>query len=288
MDLTLDAQRKPAEMLSFFEIDSGMKVADLAAGGGYTTEALARTVGETGLVYGQNNEFILTRFAEKPWSERLTKSVMSKVRRVDREFESPLPEEAKDLDAAIMVLFYHDLVWFKTDRAKFNQSIFEALKPGGVFGIVDHSARPGDGLSVSKTLHRIEETVLIEEIEQAGFVLDGSADFLRHPEDPRDWSASPSTAGDKRGESDRFVLRFKKTLKQTAADDKLAASSPSVCDEPRPQNCESKGEVVCATVDTKIRCITAPCPSTELKNYANACQACADQLVQSYVPGACR
>ena len=74
-DRALDAGRFPAEMLAFFGIRPGMRVAELGAGGGYTTELLARAVGPTGRVYGQNSKFVLERFAEKPWSERLAKPV---------------------------------------------------------------------------------------------------------------------------------------------------------------------------------------------------------------------
>src|SRR5712675_1251267 len=64
-DRALDGGRHPAEMLAFFGIAPGMKVAELGAGGGYTAELLARAVGPTGVVYGQNNKFVLERFAEK-------------------------------------------------------------------------------------------------------------------------------------------------------------------------------------------------------------------------------
>ncbi|MEZ4311593.1 MAG: methyltransferase domain-containing protein [Polyangiaceae bacterium] len=209
-DRKLDAGRHPGEMLAFFGIAPGMKVAELAAGGGYTAELLARTVGPTGVVYGQNSKFLLDRFAEKPWSERLTKPVMKTVVRVDRDFDDPLPAEATNLDAVFMVLFYHDTVWFKTDRGKMNAAIFKALKPGGIFAIVDHSGRAGTGTSEAETLHRIEESVLRAELEQAGFKLAAEASFLRNPDDTRDWSASPRTAGERRGTSDRFVLKFVK------------------------------------------------------------------------------
>ncbi len=208
-DRALDAGRKPAELLSFLGVAPGMRVADLAAGGGYTTELLARLVGETGTVYGQNTKFILG-FAEKPWSERLTRPVMKHVVRIDSEFDEPLPADVKELDLVTLVLFYHDTVWMKTDRARMNKNIFGALKSGGVFGVVDHSAKTGDGLNDVQTLHRIEQSIVKAEIEQAGFVLDAEADFLREPGDARDWSASPRTAGERRGHSDRFVLRFKK------------------------------------------------------------------------------
>jgi predicted methyltransferase len=209
-DRALDGGRFPAETLAFFEIRSGQRVAELGAGGGYTTELLARVVGPTGRVYGQNPKFVLERFAEKPWSERLAKPVNAQVVRVDREFDDPLPPEAVNLDAVLIVLSYHDAVWLETDRARMNAAIFAALKKGGVYGVIDHSARTGTGANDTKTLHRIEESVVTAEIEQAGFVLEKAADFMRNAADPRDWNASPTTAGEKRGTADRFVLRFRK------------------------------------------------------------------------------
>lgn len=211
-DRALDAQRKPVELLTFLDLKPGMKVAELVAGFGYTAELLARAVGPTGQVFGQNNRFVLERFAEKGWSERLAKPVMKSAVRVDRELDDPLPPEAKDLDAVVMVLFYHDTVWMKTDRARMNRSIFAALRPGGSYVIVDHSGRPGTGVSEAQTLHRIEATLVRQEIEAAGFRFAAEAGFLRHPEDPMDWNASPKAAEAKglRGESDRFVFKFVK------------------------------------------------------------------------------
>jgi len=209
-DRALDAGRFPVETLAFFDIRPGMRVAELGAGGGYTTELLARVVGATGRVYGQNPKFILERFAEKPWSERLAKPVNAPVVRVDREFDDPLPPEAKDLDAVLIVLFYHDTVWLETDRARMNAAVFASLRSGGIYGVIDHSARPGTGTSEAKSLHRIEESVLVGEIEKAGFKLDAAAEFMRNPADARDWNASPSAAGDRRGTTDRFVLKFRK------------------------------------------------------------------------------
>jgi predicted methyltransferase len=94
-----------------------MKVADLGAGGGYTTELLARAVGPTGVVYGQNSKFLLERFAEKPWSARLERPVNAVVVRADREFDDPIPPEAKgQLDLVVDVLFYHDTVGLEFHR----------------------------------------------------------------------------------------------------------------------------------------------------------------------------
>jgi predicted methyltransferase len=135
---------------------------------------------------------------------------MKNVVRVDRNGDDPLPPEAKNLDVVLDVLFYHDFFWLGADRAKMNASIFAALRPGGAYIIVDHSGRPGTGSTEVKTLHRIEEEVVTKEILAAGFQLAASADFLRNPEDTRDWNASPMAAADRRGTSDRFVLRFVK------------------------------------------------------------------------------
>lgn len=212
-DRALDAGRHPGQTLAFFGIARGQRVAELGAGLGYTSELLARVVGLTGAVYAQNSSFVLQRFAEGPWTERLSKPVMKPVIRIDREFDDPLPPEAKDLDAVLMVLVYHDTVWFGTDRHRMNRAVFAALKPGGIYGIVDHAAAEGAGTGVAKTLHRIEEGVVLKEVEQAGFELDGEADFLKNSEDKHDWNASPKAAGARRGTSDRFVLRFRKPLR---------------------------------------------------------------------------
>src|SRR6478736_3534849 len=190
-DRALDAGRKPDLMLAFFGIRPGMRVAELGAGGGYTSELLARTVGSSGKVYAQNSQFILDRFANGPLTERLAKPELAKlgnIVRSDRPFDDPLPPEVKDLDAVLNVLFYHDTVWQGVDR----------------------SALPGSGLTAVESVHRIEEKVLREEIEHAGFRLVSDASFLKNPNDTRDWSTSPRVVGERRGTSDRFVLKFQK------------------------------------------------------------------------------
>jgi predicted methyltransferase len=209
-DRAIDAGRHPAALLEFVGVAPGMKVAELMAGGGYTTELLARAVGPTGTVYGQNPKFILERFAEKPWSERLARPVNAKVVRADREFEEPLPPEVTDLDAVVSNAIYHDTVWLKADRAKMNAAIFRALKPGGVYVVIDSSAKAGAGVSEVQTLHRIEEQTVRDEVLAAGFQLAGQSEVWRNPQDARDWSASPSAAGERRGTSDRFALKFVK------------------------------------------------------------------------------
>jgi predicted methyltransferase len=209
-DVALDAGRHPAELVALAGVGAGQRVAELQAGGGYTAEVLARVVGPNGKVYGQNSRFVLERFAAKPWGDRLAKPINANVVRVDRELDDPLPPEASGLDAVFLVLFYHDAVWQKVDRARMNAAILKALRPGGVFLVVDHSARAGSGVADCETLHRIDEAVVREEIQRAGFRLEAEGNFLRNAGDPRDWNASPRSAGERRGTSDRFVLKFVK------------------------------------------------------------------------------
>lgn len=210
-DREADARRAPVDLLLFIGVAPGMKIADIGAGFGYTTELLARAVGPTGQVYGQNPRFVLERFAEAGWSARLAKPVMANVTRIDREFGDPLPPELHDLDAVVNVLFYHDFEWMGVDRAAHAAAILRALRPGGVYVLVDHSAKEGAGTSGSQTLHRIEEAVLRKELEAAGFELAEEASFLRNPSDARDWNALPWQS--KREEqSDRFVLKFRRPI----------------------------------------------------------------------------
>lgn len=208
-DRALDAGRHPGELLAFYGVGPGMHVADLAAGNGYTSELLSRAVGPAGQVFSQNNKFVL-QFANDGWTARLAKPSSKNITRVERELEDPLPPEAKDLDAVVMIFFYHDSYWQKVDRAKMNAAIFAALKHGGVFGVVDHQAADGAGATQVQTLHRVEEREVISDVTKAGFVLDSEATFLRNPDDKHDWNPSPRAAGERRGTSDRFVLKFKK------------------------------------------------------------------------------
>ncbi len=206
-DRALDPGRKPVEFLQFLGVGAGMQVADLMAGGGYTTELLSRAVGPKGTVYGENPKVVLERFAEKPWSERLAR--LPNTKRLDRELDDAFPAElAGTLDLVVSNAIYHDSVWLQADRLKMNQGVYRALKMGGAYVVCDSSAKPGTGVADAQTLHRIDEQVVRDEVTKAGFKLAAEGTFLRNPEDPRDWSASPGVAGEKRGTSDRFCLKF--------------------------------------------------------------------------------
>src|SRR5580693_3588944 len=156
-DRKTDLKRHPDKLLAFMGVGPGMSVADLGAGGGYTTELLARAVGPSGKVYSENEPSLVKKFLDKPWSARLAAPADKAVIRCDRALDDPLPPDAKNLDLVAIYIFYHDSVWLGTDRAKMNKAVFDALKPGGVYVIVDASAKEGDGVNDAKTLHRIEQ-----------------------------------------------------------------------------------------------------------------------------------
>ncbi|TMA26000.1 MAG: M1 family peptidase [Deltaproteobacteria bacterium] len=207
-DRKLDAGRRPAEMLEFLDLKPGMKVAEIGAGGGYTTELLARAVGPSGVVYMQNAPSWVQSFLKDALAERSTHAAMKNVVRVERDFDDPLPPEARNLDAVIINVIYHDVVNTKLNRMKMNRAVFNALQPGGTYVVIDSSAQAGSGVSATNTLHRIDEQVVRDEVQSAGFKLLGEGSFLRNPQDTRDWNSSPRAAAEKRGTSDRFALKF--------------------------------------------------------------------------------
>jgi len=202
-----DAARKPLEVLRFSGVKPGMKVADLGAGGGYMTELMARAVGDKGTVYAQNPKMFIEKFLQKVWPERLARPVNKGVVRVDREFDDPLPPEAKNLDLVINAFTYHDTVWMGTDRDKMNKAVFAALKRGGAYLIFDHAGRDGTGSTEAQKLHRIEEKTVIDEVKKAGFKLESSGDFLRNKADTRETNVFDKEI---RGKTDRFALKFVK------------------------------------------------------------------------------
>jgi len=209
-DRALDPGRKPAAFLRAMDVAPGMKVGELFAGGGYTTELLARAVGPTGHVYAENPKWVLEKFGGKGWADRLARPVNANVTREDTELDAPFPGLDGQLDLVVTNANYHDAVWMKVDRAQMNRAVFAALKPGGRYVVSDSSAKPGTGLADVQTLHRIDEASVTSEVEAAGFKLAGHSDALRNPADTRDWSASPHAAGARRGTNDRFILIFAK------------------------------------------------------------------------------
>jgi len=204
-DREKDARRHPVELLLFAEVGPGMRVADLGAGDGYTSELLARAVGEQGAVWSHNTPRVLEKYVKESWPARLGRDVNARVVRVVREFDDPLPAEADALDRITMIYVYHDTLHQDVDRAAMNRRLFEALAPGGALVVVDHHAKEGAGEEVGGTLHRIDAELLRRELEAAGFSLEAEGDFLRHPDDPRE---KPFFRMD--GPTDAFAHRYRK------------------------------------------------------------------------------
>jgi predicted methyltransferase len=203
-DRQTDQRRDPVKLLAFTGARAGMKVLDMGAGAGYSTELLARAVGSTGVVYAQNSAEIFERVKDR-FNARAQSPAMKNVVPLIRSFDDPVPTDVQDVDLITFLFFYHDTTYLNVDRAEMDRKLFAALKPGGALVIADHSARAGDGASVGKTLHRIEESVLRKEVEAAGFKLVAEGDFLRHPEDPRDAPVFRPAIP-----VDEFVLKFEK------------------------------------------------------------------------------
>jgi predicted methyltransferase len=197
-----DVRRKPVDLLAFIGVRPGMMALDVSAARGYTTELIARAVGPTGTAIGQS---LIPATGPQtppppPFAER--QKAFANMHYVRRPFEDPVPPEYKGkLDLVTLMFNYHDMGHLKVDRDRMNRAIFDGLKPGGMYVIADHSGRPGTGIGESGTLHRIEESFLVREVESAGFKLAARGDFLRNPADPRD-QAEPSHP------KDEFVLKF--------------------------------------------------------------------------------
>jgi predicted methyltransferase len=205
-DRATDARRDPLKLLALIGARPGMKVLDMGAGGGYSTELMARAVAPDGVVYGQNP----ADQGERPKAafEARTKTPAGKpIVGLSRPFDDPLPADVRDLDLITFLFFYHDTAYMPVDRAKMNAKLFAALKRGGFLVIADHSAAAGAGATVGRSLHRIEESTLRSEVEAAGFKLVAEGDFWRHPEDTRDFTTQPPTKP-----ADEFVLKFQKPL----------------------------------------------------------------------------
>jgi predicted methyltransferase len=206
-DRQTDQRRQPVKMLAFAGVKPGMKVLDMEASAGYSTELLARTVGPTGVVYAQDSAAVIERFVKDKYDIRAQKPVMKNVIHVVRNFDDPIPPDVSGLDLITFFFAYHDITYMEVDRAEMNRKMFAALRPGGLLIIADHSARAGEGTTAAKTLHRIEENTLRKEIEAAGFRLVSEGDFLHHPEDPRDVPVFRPVVP-----VDEFVLKYQKPL----------------------------------------------------------------------------
>ena len=204
-DRERDAYRRPDQILELAGIAEGMTIADLMAGGGWYTEVLARAVGPTGRVLSQNSALSDERYGSV-LRERLARPGLANVELVVQQLDA-LRLPPSSLDAVFLVQFYHDTYWMEIDRSAMNRAVFEALKGGGVYLVIDHAAELGSGARDVETLHRVDERVVRDEILAAGFSLSNESPLLRNDTDLRSINVFERSI---RGRTDRFVLKFVK------------------------------------------------------------------------------
>ena len=203
-DREADKRRDPLPLLKFAAPRPGMMVLDMGAGGGYSTELMARAVAPNGKAYGQYPADGPQR-AIDAFNARLKTPAMSNAVADFRPFDDPIAPDMLPLDLITFLFYYHDTTYMNVDRAQMDRKMFAALKPGGYLVLADHSAAPGSDISVGKSLHRIDEAVVRKELEAAGFKFVAEADFWRVPGDTHDFSSlrPPSPV-------DAFVLKYQK------------------------------------------------------------------------------
>lgn len=206
-DRKLDADRKPAELLSYADVKPGETVGEYLPGGGYYTRMLSDIVGPDGKVHaletttwGADNINAAEAVLREPGRGNVTLDL------------APLGQFhlSEPVDLFWTTLNYHDLHiarYAKVDMAVFNKHVFDSLKPGGEYFIVDHEAPAGTGATLSPKLHRIEKATVIKEVTAAGFKLVGESDILRHPADDHTKVVFDPAI---RWHTDQFVLKFQK------------------------------------------------------------------------------
>lgn len=211
-DRERDARERPAEVLAFAGFKPGMTVADVFGAGGYYSELVANVVGASGKVLLVNNGPYVA-YAGDDMKKRFEKGRLPNVERSVVETCDLLLGE-NTLDAAMIVMSYHDLYhadpkggWPPIDAASFLRQIHRAVKPGGAFLIVDHSAKMNSGKSAAQDLHRIDEAFAEKDIASYGFVLESTYDGLRNPADDRGVLVFDPKV---RGKTDRFVHLYRK------------------------------------------------------------------------------
>lgn len=205
-DRQRDAKRKPGPLLAFFDIAPGQAVGELMAGLCYVTSIVAEVVGQNGVMYSTNSEVLVERFKGSPVGKRIKKYGLINVREVISEPDDPqLP--SGELDAVLSFMIYHDMVWSGADRPAMNTAVFNSLKPGGIYAVMDHHAPAGAGTSIVQTKHRIEKQVVVNEILAAGFELEDETDLLENPQDLMDIMVHEKGVRDC---TSRFVLKFRK------------------------------------------------------------------------------
>ncbi|KRE86890.1 methyltransferase [Rhodanobacter sp. Soil772] len=212
-DRSEDARRKIDAVMMFAEVKPGQKVLELVPGSGYWTRVFSAVVGPHGHVYtvwpGEMAKYSSKSLAE--WQKLAATPHYANVSLLQQPAALLSAPEPVDLVFTAQNYHdYHDPFMGPVDMAGFDKQVFDALKPGGLFVVIDHAAPAGSGLADTDTLHRIDPAVVKQEVEAAGFVFDGESDALRNPADAHDLKVFDKSI---RGHTDQFIYRFRKPAK---------------------------------------------------------------------------
>ncbi len=210
-NVKLDEVRKPAEVLQFLGLETGMQAIDLFGGNRYWAEILAPAVGPKGHVtvweptqfYDKDSQEKFAAFQQKAPNAHLIVSP----------FEA-MTLEANAYDFMMINLNYYDVYWesakFKVKRMEpdvFLKTVYTAMKPGGIVGVIDHVGKPGDTRATVEKFHRIDPAAVKADFERAGFKLEAESELLRNPDDDHSLLVFDEKI---RGKTDRFMYRFRK------------------------------------------------------------------------------
>ncbi len=209
-DAANDERRKAAAVLAFTKVKPGEKVLELVPGSGYWTRLFSGVVGPKGHVYTVwPNE--MEKYAAKSlanWETLVKAAPYTNVSLLQQPAASLSSPEPVDLVFTSQNYHdYHDKFMGPADLGTFGKQVLSALKPGGVFVVIDHTARAGSGIEDAETLHRIDPEVVKKEMTAAGFVFDGSSDVLHNAADPLTAKVFDASI---RGQTDQFMYRFRK------------------------------------------------------------------------------
>lgn len=206
-DVARDAARKPAVLLAFADVKPGMAVVDWVPGGGYFTRLFADVVGDEGKVYA----WVPAELKDKYDLGKNAEAIAIQHRNVLAVIEPMLATTSiRDADIVWTSQNYHDLHtkgFGDVDTLAFNKQVFDMLKPGGYYIVVDHRAAEGAPVDVAESLHRIDPAIVKREVEAAGFVFDSESVALANPADDHTLNVFDEKV---RGHTDQFVYKFKK------------------------------------------------------------------------------
>ncbi|WP_437343399.1 class I SAM-dependent methyltransferase [Rhodanobacter geophilus] len=205
-----DARRQMAAVMTFAQVKPGATVLELVPSSGYWTRVFSAIVGPGGHVYtvwpDEMGKYSAKSYAN--WQKLVATPHYANVTLLQQ------PAARLSVPVKVDVVFtaqnyhdYHDPFMGPVDMAGFDKAVFDALRPGGVFVVIDHVAPAGSGLADTDTLHRIDPAVVKKEVEAAGFVFDGESDALRNPADPHTKAVFDKSI---RGHTDQFIYRFRK------------------------------------------------------------------------------